>query len=99
MAAPAARVRDEEPYHEGLRAAAEAGWTVLEAGGAALDAVQAAAVALEDDPLFNAGRGAVLNEHRRGRARRRDHVRAHRRAWAAWPPCAGCATRSSSRAW
>jgi beta-aspartyl-peptidase (threonine type) len=36
---------------------------VLEAGGPALDAVQAAAVALEDDPLFNAGRGAVLNEH------------------------------------
>ena len=35
---------------------------MLEAGGAALDAVQAAAVALEDDPLFNAGRGAVLNE-------------------------------------
>ena len=30
--------------------------------GTALDAVQAAAVALEDDPLFNAGRGAVLNE-------------------------------------
>jgi isoaspartyl peptidase/L-asparaginase-like protein (Ntn-hydrolase superfamily) len=36
---------------------------VLQAGGPALDAVQAAAVALEDDPLFNAGRGAVLNEH------------------------------------
>ena len=36
---------------------------MLEAGGPALDAVQAAAVALEDDPLFNAGRGAVLNEH------------------------------------
>jgi beta-aspartyl-peptidase (threonine type) len=36
---------------------------VLEAGDSALDAVQAAAVALEDDPLFNAGRGAVLNEH------------------------------------
>ena len=36
---------------------------MLEAGGSALDAVQAAAVALEDDPLFNAGRGAVLNEH------------------------------------
>jgi len=36
---------------------------VLAEGGTALDAVQAAAVALEDDPLFNAGRGAVLNEH------------------------------------
>ena len=56
-------VRDEQPYHEGLRAAATAGWEVLAAAGSALDAVQAAAVALEDDPLFNAGRGAVLNEH------------------------------------
>jgi L-asparaginase / beta-aspartyl-peptidase len=35
---------------------------VLETGRSALDAVQAAAVALEDDPLFNAGRGAVLND-------------------------------------
>ena len=56
-------VRDEEPYHGGLRAAAEAGWHVLAEGGPALDAVQAAAIVLEDDPLFNAGRGAVLNEH------------------------------------
>jgi beta-aspartyl-peptidase (threonine type) len=36
---------------------------VLAPGGSALDAVQAVAVALEDDPLFNAGRGCVLNEH------------------------------------
>lgn len=36
---------------------------MLAGGGHSLDAVQAAAVALEDDPLFNAGRGAVLNEH------------------------------------
>ena len=35
---------------------------MLAAGGPALEAVQAAAVALEDNPLFNAGRGAVLNE-------------------------------------
>ena len=55
-------MRDEEPYHDALRAAAEAGWRILEGGGPALDAVEAAAVALEDDPLFNAGRGAVLNE-------------------------------------
>jgi beta-aspartyl-peptidase (threonine type) len=33
---------------------------VLERGGSALDAVEAAVCALEDDPLFNAGRGAVL---------------------------------------
>ena len=34
---------------------------MLDGGGSALDAVQAAVVALEDEPLFNAGRGAVLN--------------------------------------
>ena len=56
-------MRDEAPYHDGLRTATAAGWDVLAAGGKALDAVQAAAIALEDDPLFNAGRGAVLNEH------------------------------------
>ena len=56
-------MRDERPYHDGLRGAAEAGWEILADGGSALDAVQAAAVALEDDPLFNAGRGSVLNEH------------------------------------
>lgn len=47
-------------YHAGLRRAVEAGRNTLLAGGAALDAVTAAVVALEDDPLFNAGRGAVF---------------------------------------
>jgi hypothetical protein len=32
---------------------------VLQAGGSAVDAVEAAVVALEDEPLFNAGKGAV----------------------------------------
>jgi beta-aspartyl-peptidase (threonine type) len=41
--------------------AARAGFIILESGGSALDAVVAAAAALEDDPLFNAGTGAVLN--------------------------------------
>ena len=45
----------------GLGAAVAAGWAVLEAGGSALDAVEAAVVCLEDDPAFNAGRGAVLS--------------------------------------
>ncbi|OGA26761.1 MAG: hypothetical protein A3F77_01985 [Betaproteobacteria bacterium RIFCSPLOWO2_12_FULL_67_28] len=45
----------------GVRRAAAAGWRILDAGGTALDAVAAAVAALEDDPLFNAGRGAVLN--------------------------------------
>ena len=44
----------------GLEAALEAGATILAGGGSALDAVEAAARALEDDPQFNAGRGSVL---------------------------------------
>jgi isoaspartyl peptidase/L-asparaginase-like protein (Ntn-hydrolase superfamily) len=39
-----------------------AGHAVLAAGGSALDAVEAAVVALEDEPEFNAGRGAALTE-------------------------------------
>lgn len=44
----------------GCRAAALVGWRVLVNRGSALDAVQAAVMALEDDPGFNAGTGAVL---------------------------------------
>ncbi len=44
----------------GCGRAADAGFAVLAAGGTALDAVEAAVVALEDDPCFNAGRGAAL---------------------------------------
>jgi L-asparaginase / beta-aspartyl-peptidase len=50
--------RDE--LRQGMRAAAAAGWRVLAAGGAALDAVESAVRALEDHPRFNAGRGSVL---------------------------------------
>ena len=45
---------------DGCRQAAEAGWARLAAGAGALDAVEAAVRALEDDPEFNAGYGAVL---------------------------------------
>jgi beta-aspartyl-peptidase (threonine type) len=45
----------------GCRNAALAGWRVLGADGTALDAVVAAVTALEDNPAFNAGTGAVLN--------------------------------------
>lgn len=48
------------PYEQGLRAGYRAGWRVLAAGGSALDAVCATVAVLEDDPLFNAGRGAAL---------------------------------------
>jgi beta-aspartyl-peptidase (threonine type) len=44
----------------GLAAALAAGQAVLAAGGPALEAVIAAVMVLEDDPLFNAGRGSVL---------------------------------------
>ena len=43
----------------GLRAALDAGWAVLEAGGPALDAAIAAVASMEDSGVFNAGRGAV----------------------------------------
>jgi beta-aspartyl-peptidase (threonine type) len=44
----------------GLSQALEAGSAILAAGGTALDAVEAAVRVLEDDPHFNAGRGAVF---------------------------------------
>ena len=47
-------------YRASLTQAADAGAKVLDRGGSALDAVEAAVQILEDDPLFNAGRGAVF---------------------------------------
>jgi beta-aspartyl-peptidase (threonine type) len=47
-------------YHRGLRHALNVGRDILVAGGNALDAVTLSVVALEDDPLFNAGRGSVF---------------------------------------
>ena len=50
----------EQRYRAGLAAALATGYSVLESGGTSLDAVTRAVAALEDDPLFNAGRGAVF---------------------------------------
>jgi L-asparaginase / beta-aspartyl-peptidase len=50
----------EARYRKGLEAALDGGYAVLERGGTSLDAVTAAVCLLEDDPLFNAGRGAAL---------------------------------------
>jgi L-asparaginase / beta-aspartyl-peptidase len=50
----------ERAYHAGLERALRAGHGILGAGGSSLDAVVAAVQVLEDDPLFNAGRGAVI---------------------------------------
>ncbi|MEL7446840.1 MAG: isoaspartyl peptidase/L-asparaginase [Pseudomonadota bacterium] len=47
-------------YEAALQNALDAGATVLKEGGTAMDAVKAAIIPLEDDPLFNAGRGAVF---------------------------------------
>ncbi len=47
-------------YHTALKAVLSAGEAVLRDGGSALDAVTQAVCALEDDPLFNSGRGAVF---------------------------------------
>ncbi|MFL5296925.1 MAG: isoaspartyl peptidase/L-asparaginase family protein [Phenylobacterium sp.] len=49
----------DRAYRAALVQAAEAGAAVLRGSGSALDAVEAAVRVLEDDPLFNAGRGAV----------------------------------------
>lgn len=50
----------DQAYRSALQKALDAGSAVLESGGNALDAVQAAIQIMEDDPLFNAGRGAVF---------------------------------------
>jgi beta-aspartyl-peptidase (threonine type) len=51
---------EEAAYKAKLVEALNAGYAVLENGGAALDAIEAAIVLMEDSPLFNAGKGAVF---------------------------------------
>ncbi len=51
---------DADAYYDALAQALDQGREVLRSGGAALEAVEAVVVALEDDPKFNAGRGAVF---------------------------------------
>ncbi|MFE7131971.1 isoaspartyl peptidase/L-asparaginase family protein [Streptomyces sp. NPDC057638] len=50
-----------QAYRDGLANALRAGKKALDDGGTSLDAVAAAVRVLEDDPLFNAGKGAVFN--------------------------------------
>jgi beta-aspartyl-peptidase (threonine type) len=52
----------EEAYRQALKEALDAGYAVLELGGAAVTAVKAAVVVMEDNPLFNAGKGAVFTK-------------------------------------
>ena len=50
----------ELAYKNGLRDAIEAGESILKSGGSAFDAVESAIIQLENNPLFNAGKGAVF---------------------------------------
>ena len=54
----------EQDYRAALEGALRAGHAVLAGGGSAMDAVEATLLPLEDSPLFNAGRGAVLTADR-----------------------------------
>ena len=57
-------IRDEslQARLDGCKEATRAGWLILEGGGSALDAAEAAVRVLEDNPLFNAGTGSTLNK-------------------------------------
>jgi beta-aspartyl-peptidase (threonine type) len=51
---------NEKAHRDGIEQALKTGYAILERGGTSLDAVEAAIRVLEDDPLFNAGKGAVF---------------------------------------
>ena len=51
----------ERDYRAGLERSLKAGYDILKGGGTSLDATEAAVRVMEDDPNFNAGRGAVFN--------------------------------------
>jgi L-asparaginase / beta-aspartyl-peptidase len=51
----------DQEFRDGLIKAVQAGWEILKAGGSSLDAVEESVRHLEDNPNFNAGRGAVFN--------------------------------------
>ena len=50
---------------KGLKMATDKGFDILENGGSSVDAVEAAIIILEDNPLFNAGRGSVYTSEER----------------------------------
>src|ERR1700751_3961787 len=50
-----------EAHLKGVRNAIAAGWKILDKGGSALDAAEAAVIVMEDDDTFDAGRGSFLN--------------------------------------
>lgn len=50
----------ERSCHKALESALKAGYAIMQNGGSAVDAVEAAVTVLEDFELFNAGRGSVF---------------------------------------
>lgn len=54
--------QQEQEYTEGLQLALDKGYEILKGGGGAMDAVVAAIAAMEDNPIFNAGRGSVFTK-------------------------------------
>lgn len=58
-------LRNADEYAASLERALDIGRAILDEGGTSLDAVTAVVVDLENDPLFNAGRGAVLTNEER----------------------------------
>jgi beta-aspartyl-peptidase (threonine type) len=50
-----------QAHQVGVERAAAAGWRAIESGASSLDAVEEAVATLEDDEVFDAGRGAFLN--------------------------------------
>jgi len=52
----------EAQYTIGLKEALDKGYDILKSGGASLDAVEAAIISMENNPIFNAGRGSVFTK-------------------------------------
>src|SRR5579884_3835874 len=49
-----------EAHEQGVFDALQEGWRILERGGSAVDAIEAAVTSMENDPIFDAGRGSFL---------------------------------------
>lgn len=54
----------EEAYRQGIEKALAAGWEILQAGGSAVEAVEAAVRSMEDNYLFNAGKGGAFTQEK-----------------------------------
>lgn len=54
--------QQEQEYKQGLKTALDAGYAILHKGGSAIDAVAAAIIELENNTIFNAGKGAVFTK-------------------------------------